>query len=666
MKKLFLLFTAFSLVLAFSSSVAAQAGDADFEIETVNGQDADQVNQIEIGYRDGIEVGLSGANYENAKFVAFMDGHEMFMGDDEEISIRPEYDLSEGEQELRIERQSRREEDVSKSTKVDIASIDRERDDDSGDSTDDTSETTDGEFEIASIAGEDASKVNDLDVRVGERVDIELEGVDFKESKFLAYIDGKEMHVDEDGIVMVADIKKVGTGQHELKMKYLPRGTSTDSTKINIVDIEDREEDRETGRSEPGEFEIDSIAGKDADQVNELKLSEGEPLEIELDEVNPGETHLNAFIDGEEFPVDEDGVMVTSKIRDLEKGKQTLRIASIFEGEEATDAETEIEVTGIETREERRSSEKRPEEPDSDLYDEAFSPDVDGMEVERGDGEITVTVTEEGLSNDGGEVVVGDSIEDLTKLNLNFARGMGGKGAARLKIEEKDTDSVQTGDVEVNAVLKLSGKNLELLAPTLRYAVENDWADKHGFDEAIRERGGGRENTEIGFYDVDDWKRFDTRLRDSTDTHSIYSLAPRRIDQELSLESKENTIAIGGNPEGGMNYAEGPQGQCQSFENKEAVPPGWTTIEKTCAEMKQIQREREQLRGSINQLKDDLKSEEDRGDQEDIEDLNKALNETENGNLDQAENTYEEVQDRTAKGFLRGFIIQTVKDVFPF
>ncbi len=321
-------------------------------------------------------------------------------------------------------------------------------------------------------------------------------------------------------------------------------------------------------------------------------------------------------------------------------------------------------MTEVETRRDKR----RPEELDSELYDEDFDPEIDGMEVERGDGELTVTATGEALEGDSGEITVGDSIEDLTKLRMNFRRDLGGQGdAARLKIEEKEPESVSNSEVEVYAALQLSGKNLELLAPTLHYAVKDEWADEYDFDESIRERGGGRQNTEIGFYDVEqDWKRFDAKLRDSTQTHSIYRLTPRRIDQEFGLESNTNTIAIGGNPDGGMTYAEGPQGQCESFTTPEEVPPGWNTIDKTCAEIEQLNREREQLRSSINNLKDELESDEDRGEQADLEKLNNSLEELEKGNLDEAEEMYEEVQDKTARGFLRGFIIQTVKDYFPF
>lgn len=642
---------ALAVLLSFSTAAQTDDNGTEFEIVTINGEDADQVNEIVVDDRGSIDVGLKNADYENAKFMAYLDGQEMFMGDDEEITLKPEYDISEGEHQLRIERQSRREEDVSRKTTVKVTSGDTDEDSGSID------------FEIDRINGEDASKVNDLNVKVGERVDMELAGVGLEASSFTAYIDGTEMHVEDGGIVTVADIKNVGTGQHELEMEYYHAGgTSTASTQVNIVDIEDSRSD---GRSEPGEFTIDSLAGEDADRKNELKLSEGDEMNIELEGIDSSKYRFRAFIDGVELPVTNEGIMMTTEVKEVEEGEHTLRIASIFEGEEKTEAETEVKVTEIETRRDRR----KPEELDSELYDEDFSPDVEGgMKVERGDGEITVTVTSEGLNNDRGEVVVGDSIQDITKLRLNFRRGLGGQGeAARLKIEEKDPETVENGDIEVYAVLELSGKNLEILAPNIRYAVKDEWADKHGFDEAIRERGGGRQNTEIGFYDVEeDWKRFDTRIRDSTPTHSMYSLTPRRIDQDFGLESKTNTIAIGGNPEGGITYAEGPQGQCESFVTSEEVPPGWTKIDKSCTELDQLRREREQLRNSINNLKEDLQENKDRGEQEDIEKLNDALEELDKGNVDTADEMYQEVQDKTAKGFLRQFIIKTVKDVFPF
>ncbi|MCJ7479143.1 MAG: hypothetical protein MUP63_03115 [Candidatus Nanohaloarchaeota archaeon QJJ-7] len=648
---------AFKLVMIlfiFSALLIPVATAQGFEIDTVEGEDADQVNMIELEDRMSIEVGLRNASYENAKFMAYLDGQEMFMGDDEEITIKPEYDISEGEHELRIERQSRREEDISRTTMVEVSKTG------SGSSDEETQDNVD--FKIKSIDGEDAGQMNKLDVKVGERVDVGLEGADFEDSKFTAYIDGTELHVEDEGIVMVSDIKNVGTGQHELELEYYHagEGTSTATTQVEIVDIEDRRPDR---GSDPEEFEIDSVAGEDSDQVNEIELSEGDRLDIELEEMDLGERRFKAYIDGHEFPIDEDGMVVTSETGKLDEGEHTLRVAIVIDGEPATEDETEIEITDIETRGDRR----QPEVLDSELYDEDFSPDVDGIDVDRGNGEITVTVTEESLENSDGEVVVGDSIEAITKLQINFRRGLGGHGgAARLKIEEKDPDTVDNEDIEVYSVLELSGKNLELMAPDIRYAVEDGWADEHGFDEAIRERGGGRQNTEIGFYDVEeDWKRFDTFLRDTTPTHSIYSLNPRRIDQDFNLESETNMVAIGGNPEGGLIYAEGPQGQCESFTSEGEIPSGWNELDVSCVEMEEMQRKKERLSDNIDSLEEDIK-EKDAGDEQHIERLEEARNELDKGNIDEAERIYEEVQGEVQKGFLRSFIIQTVVDAFPF
>lgn len=648
------LFTVLIASFLMVSTASAQE-TPEFEIETVNGESADQVNEVDLGSSNSIEVGLSGADYENAKFVAYLEGEELLMGDDEEISIRPEHEINEGEQELRVVRQSRREEDISRATIIDIT--------DSGEEDEEKqNETSVGDFEISEVAGEDASKVNSLEVKVGERVDIGLEGADFEQHRFNAFIDGEEVHVDEEGLVISSDIKEIGEGRHELELKYYYRGegTSRASTQINIEDIEDRRKD---DLSTPGEFEIEKLDGEDAGQINEIELVEGDSIDIELKSIDKAEHHFKAFIDGVEFPITDRGLEVTSKISEIEEGRQTLRVASTFRGEEKTDAETQIEVANIESRDERR----QPDRLDSELYDENFNPDIEGMKVDRGEGEITITATKESLGSDDAEVVVGDSIEDLTKIELNYARGLGGQGnAVRLKIEEENSGSLES-DVKVYGALKVSGKNLELVAPTMQYAVTNKWADKHGFDEAVRSRGGSRENTEIGFYDVEyNWTRFDTRLYDSTETHSIYILQPRTVDQEFSLESRENTIAIGGNPEGGVTYAEGPQGQCESFENSEAVPPGWTELDITCTEIQDIQREKEQLRDRITDLKEDLKTNKGRGEQEDIKKLNNSLEKLEEGDIDEAEKMYEEVQDKTAKSFLRDFIIKTVKDVFPF
>lgn len=643
---------AVSILLSFSAA-AQTDGKLDFQIDTVSGEDANQINQVEIGDRGGIEVGLSNANYTDAKFMAFLDGQEMFMGDDEEITMKPEYEISEGEHELRIERQSRRDEDVSRTTQVEVIHVEGQED----------TTSTNVDFEIDKIAGQDASKVNDLDVRVGERIDLEIKGAEFDESSFTAHIDSTELHVDEDGLVMVSDIKNVGTGQHELELEYYHSGgTSKASTQINIVNIEDTRTD---DRSAPDEFSIKSVAGEDADQTNKLKLFERETLKVELDGMDLGRTRLKAFIDGKEFPMDEQGIRMTSEIAEVKEGEHELRIVSIFEGEEATDASTDIEVTEIETREDRRM----PDELDTELFDKDFNPDIDGMDVERGDGSITFTVASEELGGDGGEVIVGNTIEDLTKLQMNYRNAPGIRDAgAKLTVEEKDVNSVQNEDIEVYAVLELSGQNLEILAPTLKFAVANKWADEHDFDNTVREIGNSRgEATEIAFYDVEeDWQRLDATMRQTTGTHSIYELHPRGIDQEFNLESKTNTIVIGGNTEGGITYAEGPQGQCQSFGPEEEVPPGWTEVDKSCTELKQLQREREQLRGSINNLKEDLQENEDRGSQEDIEKLDSAIEELDKGNVEEAEKMYNEVQDKTAKNFLRNFIIQTVKDVFPF
>ncbi|MCJ7450213.1 MAG: hypothetical protein MUP58_00545 [Candidatus Nanohaloarchaeota archaeon QJJ-9] len=653
-------------LMLVTPAVAETSNSTGFQIVTVEGEDASKVNEIKIGYRDGIEVGLENADYENAKFVAYLDGQEMFMGDDEEISIRPDYKLSTGKQELRIERQSRREEDVSRTTMIDIREIDRERDDETNVDSEDM-ETVNGsdseDFAIATVKGQDADQVNGLDVEVGENVDIGLEGAEFEEDKLRAFIDGTEMHVEEGGVTMVRDIKNVGKGQHELKLQYYYEGEGTLNASTQI-DIKDIEEDRDLSRSEPGDFKIESIAGQEADRVNDLELSEGDRIDFELDGIDRGKYRFEAFIDGIELPAPEDGIVLTSKVGDLEEGSYTLRIASIFDDEEATDAETEVEVTDVETREEKRM----PDELDTELYDPDFNPDVEGQKVERNDGSIVITATEESLSSDD-KVVVGDSIEDLTEVKLRYKRGAGGLGGGvKLKIEKEDPSSVENEDMEVYSVLELSGQNLELIGPVLKFAVENEWADQYGFDEAARERGGSRgSKAEIAFYDVEeDWQRMGAYIRDTTSTHSIYHLQPFRLDEDMSLESKTNTIAIGGNPEGGLVYAVSPQGQCESFKSEEEIPSGYEVIEKSCIEREELSREKEQLRGRINDLMEDIKGNEDRGSEEHVERLQNATDELEKGNIDRAEQIYEEVQKETAKSFLRGFIIKVVQDILPF
>ena len=205
-------------------------------------------------------------------------------------------------------------------------------------------------FEIETINGESADQVNQVEFHDDAPLTIELDGVDVSEYRFNVTIGGYDywLFPDDDG-VLEARRENPSEGQYTLTMTIIHRGEEATSaeTEIEITDAGDQP-DRDRDRDdpvEPSEFEIATINGESADQVNEIEFHDDAPIEIELDGVDISEHRFTVTIGEYEYRLSSDDVGVLETRRENpSEGQYTLTVTIIHRGEEATSAETEIEI----------------------------------------------------------------------------------------------------------------------------------------------------------------------------------------------------------------------------------------------------------------------------------------------------------------------------------
>ncbi|EMA41819.1 hypothetical protein [Halobiforma nitratireducens] len=195
-------------------------------------------------------------------------------------------------------------------------------------------------FVIERINGEDPDQVNEVAFHRGESIVVELEGIDPGEKRVMASLNGTDLgRVDENGTVY-RDDADLERGEYTLTLSHTDLGeTESASTDIEIVRTEaDRPE---VG---PADFSIASVNGEDPDQVNEVAFSHGQPIEVELEGIDPAETLVTASIGDEDVGrVGADGTIHDADAT-LTTGTHTLTISH----RDAT-VTTELEIVATES-----------------------------------------------------------------------------------------------------------------------------------------------------------------------------------------------------------------------------------------------------------------------------------------------------------------------------
>ncbi len=384
------------LFVALASTPAdARSSPPSFEIETINGEPADQVNEIEFHDDAPIEIELDGVDVSEYRFNVTIGEYEytLFPDEDGVLEARRE-NPSEGQYTLTMTIVHRGEEATSAETEIEIT--------DAGDQPpadrDDPVEPS--EFEIATINGEPADRVNEVEFHDDAPIEIELDGVNASEFRFNVSIGEYEYTLSpDDGGVLETRRENPSEGHYTMTMTIVHRGEEATSaeTEIEITDAGDQPPDDRDEPVEPSEFEIATINSESAEEVNRVEFHDDAPIVIELEGVNVSEFRFNVSIGDHRYRLypDDEGVLEARRENPSE-GHYTMTMTIVHRGEEATSAETEIEITDAGDRPEpdrdrEDESGERPTEDDPETDADSESPDNGDVDDVPGFG-IAVTL----------------------------------------------------------------------------------------------------------------------------------------------------------------------------------------------------------------------------------------------------------------------------------
>ncbi len=351
----------------------------DVEISKINGEDADQVNELDLTAGDTFSIELEGLEEMEVPLNVEIDGKTISMMEkpDEDIRPRSDADVSEGEHSLELLWESRGESYKIGETEVDVTEVDLQR----GLGPD--VEPEDVVFDT--LDGEEAQEVNELEVRYNSEFDVELEGIDVTEYNLQVELDGELIGVmrEEDFFRPRTD-SGISEGEKTLSIVHEEEEkTVLAETEVDIVDVElDPGEVHGRDTIDAEEFEVVSLQGEPAEDLEELVLSR-EPFPVEIDGPEFPDMGFRITIEGETVSIIEDhddDVRPRSDV-DVDEGEQRLEIVHESGDERDLLFEKDVEVI----KEEDFEREEGPGDPPEELEFEIVS--VNGEEPEE-----TVTV----------------------------------------------------------------------------------------------------------------------------------------------------------------------------------------------------------------------------------------------------------------------------------
>lgn len=242
----------------------------EFTVAAVDGEDADQVNEIALPPGSNIEIELAGIDEEAARFEAEINGTTVPFHEGE--LMRGGQDIEEGEYTLTIEHTPRDDEGHSASTEIEITETEREARDEPDRDRPDVEPT---DFSIVAVDGEDPDQVNEVEWPF----DVELDGIDAETARFEATI-GDEEVAFRDGQVTPRGAT-LDPGTYTVTITHIPFGEAEEGHSAS-TDIEltapprtdgPPDEDRPTPDEEtdhPGVDEDDEEPGGLGDLIRDL------------------------------------------------------------------------------------------------------------------------------------------------------------------------------------------------------------------------------------------------------------------------------------------------------------------------------------------------------------------------------------------------------------
>lgn len=474
-------------LLIFSLSVCAESSDSDIDpdkikLVSLNNKDTDQVNEIEISYRDPFSFELDGLDSFPRPLRVEIGGVlvSLIEEDDAEIRPRSDCDVSEGKQTLKIVLEDRDQRSVLAQTQVDVTEVnlDREEEDDSRDFDPDN-------VDISSVNGQDADRVNDIEVVWNKDIELDVDGIDNVDGFLHVQIDGVRIATisAENETFRPYQNRDVSKGQQTLKLiRKRHERFVVSQTEVNVINVDLSEDDVGELDFNPDNVEIASVNGQSPSRAD-LELKYNEPVSIQLDGLDVSEHGLLIKLDGKILTMlEEDESKSRPRKVDITEGSHELAVFKKAEaGREVLIAKTSVNVASVNLK---RDSEPElnfdPDEvelasinenevdgtTDLELTRDNVSLELEGLDVSDNRLLILLDGKTFGLLNEDDEFKprLDNVSEGLYELTVNASRPRGGYvTVAKTKINLTVSDAVGRKRMEpedVNmTILNVNGKD---------------------------------------------------------------------------------------------------------------------------------------------------------------------------------------------------------------
>lgn len=347
-----LVVVALLVVAGATPALAAEDGSSadpdSVEIVSLNGEDADQVNEFAVRGGERIHVELAGLDTPDRSLYVEVGGTVLGTMDEPEQDVRPrsDADVTTGEQTLRIVRDVRGNRTVLARTDVRVTAVDLDSEENTS-----TADVDPDAVAFASINGEDPATVNEFAVESDGSVHVELAGLDAPDRALPVEIGGTVVgsmdRAEQD--VRFRTEADVTAGQQTMAVVWEDRGDRTVLARTDVrVTAVDLERDDGTLGFDPASVSLASVNGEAPADVD-LAVRYNETIAIELDGVDVADHLFRVELGGEAVGTVGDGETAFRPRSDVdvEAGEQSLAVLARDEGEWTLVAERTVTVTDV-------------------------------------------------------------------------------------------------------------------------------------------------------------------------------------------------------------------------------------------------------------------------------------------------------------------------------
>lgn len=309
----------------------------DFEIDEINGESADQTNEVTFHERAAISVELDGLDITENRFDVRLGEYEYDIGPNSS-DFRPHEEPPPplGMYTLELVHVERGEELERATTEIEIVKNETDRPDD----------PEPIEFAIDAINGEPADQTNEVTFHDREPISVELDGLDITDNYFEVSLGDYEYEIPRHSDTFRPDEDSPPLGTYTLELVHFERGEELERAETEI-EIVKNESDRPDRPDDPEliEFDIDRIEDQHPDDIPTIDHWPEALIAVELDGIDITEHQFNVSIGDVEYVLrpGADGV-INARDDPPPSGEQLFTIVHVERGEELYQAETTVEV----------------------------------------------------------------------------------------------------------------------------------------------------------------------------------------------------------------------------------------------------------------------------------------------------------------------------------